>query len=103
MNNKPSETYNLETCRIQIVYKDEIASAPGSVTQVRENAATFMQLAKTRNISFQFTQKNNSYPTARVMMKQTTTKLFRNYKIISKRKEMRINQELKIYKVLFRI
>lgn len=31
---------------IQIVYKSEIASAPGSVTQVRELATSFMHLAK---------------------------------------------------------
>lgn len=31
---------------IQIVYKDEISSAPGSVSQVRETATEFMHLAK---------------------------------------------------------
>lgn len=36
---------------IQIVYKNEIPSAQGSVTQVRECAATFMQLAKTLQIA----------------------------------------------------
>ena len=36
---------------IQIVYKQELASAPGSVSQVREAAATFMQLAKSRDIA----------------------------------------------------
>lgn len=36
---------------IQIVYKRELTSAPGSVSQVRESASTFMQLAKTLNIA----------------------------------------------------
>lgn len=36
---------------IQIVYKAEIASAPGSVTQVRETTTEFMHLAKGRNIA----------------------------------------------------
>lgn len=36
---------------IQIVYKSEIASAPGSVTQVRETTTEFMHLAKGRNIA----------------------------------------------------
>jgi DNA repair protein RadA/Sms len=36
---------------IQIVYKQELSSAPGSVSQVREAAATFMQLAKAKNIA----------------------------------------------------
>lgn len=36
---------------IQIIYKSEISSAPGSVSQVRENANEFMHLAKGRNIS----------------------------------------------------
>lgn len=36
---------------IQIVYKSEIPSAPGSVTQVREAATEFMHLAKGRGIS----------------------------------------------------
>ena len=36
---------------IQLVYKDEIASAPGSVTQVRENAAELMHMAKSFNIA----------------------------------------------------
>ncbi len=36
---------------IQIVYKAELASAPGSVAQVRETAAEFMHLSKGRNIS----------------------------------------------------
>lgn len=36
---------------IQIVYKPDIASAPGSVTQVRETTTEFMHLAKGRNIS----------------------------------------------------
>ena len=35
---------------IQIVYKDEIPSYPGSLIQVRECAATLMQLAKTTQI-----------------------------------------------------
>lgn len=36
---------------IQIVYKNDIPSAPGSVTQVRENAASFMHLAKGREMA----------------------------------------------------
>ncbi|MFN0065443.1 MAG: DNA repair protein RadA [Chlamydiales bacterium] len=36
---------------IQIVYKDEIPSAPGSVVQVRETAAEFMHIAKGEGIS----------------------------------------------------
>lgn len=36
---------------IQIVYKSEIPSAPGSVSQVRETATEFMHLAKGRGIS----------------------------------------------------
>lgn len=36
---------------IQLVYKDEIPSAPGSVTQVRENAAELMHIAKSFNIA----------------------------------------------------
>lgn len=36
---------------IQIVYKAEIPSPPGSVSQVRETAAEFMHLAKGKNIS----------------------------------------------------
>lgn len=36
---------------IQIVYKNEISSAPGSVSQVREVAAEFMHLAKGRGIA----------------------------------------------------
>ncbi|HEX2579130.1 MAG TPA: DNA repair protein RadA [Rhabdochlamydiaceae bacterium] len=36
---------------IQILYKSEIPSAPGSVTQVRELATAFMHLAKKMNIS----------------------------------------------------
>ncbi|MBS0622689.1 MAG: DNA repair protein RadA [Verrucomicrobia bacterium] len=36
---------------IQIVYKAELSSAPGSVTQVRETASEFMHLAKGRNIT----------------------------------------------------
>lgn len=36
---------------IQIVYKSEITSAPGSVTQVRETTTEFMHLAKGRNIA----------------------------------------------------
>lgn len=36
---------------IQIVYKPEISSAPGSVSQVRETATEFMHLAKGRGIS----------------------------------------------------
>ncbi len=36
---------------IQILYKSEIPSAPGSVSQVRETATDFMHLAKGRGIS----------------------------------------------------
>jgi DNA repair protein RadA/Sms len=36
---------------IQIVYKSEISSAPGSVSQVRETTTEFMHLAKGRNIA----------------------------------------------------
>lgn len=36
---------------IQIVYKSEITSAPGSVSQVREAAAEFMHIAKGRGIA----------------------------------------------------
>lgn len=36
---------------IQIVYKEEIQSAPGSVTQVRETTTEFMHLAKGKGIS----------------------------------------------------
>lgn len=36
---------------IQIVYKQEITSAPGSVSQVRETATEFMHLAKGRGIT----------------------------------------------------
>lgn len=36
---------------IQIVYKSEITSAPGSVSQVREAAMEFMHIAKGRNIA----------------------------------------------------
>ncbi len=36
---------------IQIVYKNEIASAPGSVSQVRETTTEFMHLAKGRGIA----------------------------------------------------
>jgi DNA repair protein RadA/Sms len=36
---------------IQIVYKQELPSAPGSVTQVREATCTFMQLAKSYDIA----------------------------------------------------
>ncbi|MBB63893.1 MAG: DNA repair protein RadA [Waddliaceae bacterium] len=36
---------------IQVVYKAEISSAPGSVSQVRETAAEFMHLAKGHKIS----------------------------------------------------
>lgn len=36
---------------IQIMYKPEITSAPGTVSQVRECAALFMQLAKSREVS----------------------------------------------------
>lgn len=36
---------------IQIVYKSEISSAPGSVSQVRETTAEFMHLAKGRGIA----------------------------------------------------
>jgi len=36
---------------IQIVYKSELPSAPGSVTQVREATCTFMQLAKSNDLA----------------------------------------------------
>ena len=36
---------------IQIVYKEEIASSPGSVSQVRETATEFMHIAKGRGIT----------------------------------------------------
>lgn len=36
---------------IQIVYKGEISSAPGSVSQVREAATEFMHIAKSRSIA----------------------------------------------------
>jgi DNA repair protein RadA/Sms len=36
---------------IQIVYKQDITSAPGSVSQVRETASEFMHIAKGRNIT----------------------------------------------------
>jgi DNA repair protein RadA/Sms len=36
---------------IQIIYKSEIASAPGSVTQVRETATEFMHIAKGRGVT----------------------------------------------------
>lgn len=36
---------------IQIMYKSELSSAPGSVSQVRETAAEFMHLAKGRQIA----------------------------------------------------
>lgn len=36
---------------IQIVYKSEISSAPGSVSQVRETTTEFMHLAKGKNIA----------------------------------------------------
>ena len=36
---------------IQIVYKSEIASAPGSVSQIRETATEFMHIAKGRGIA----------------------------------------------------
>jgi DNA repair protein RadA/Sms len=36
---------------IQIVYKSELTSAPGSVSQVRETATEFMHLAKGRNLA----------------------------------------------------
>jgi len=36
---------------IQIVYKQELTSAPGSVSQIRDSAATFMDLAKTNKIA----------------------------------------------------
>lgn len=36
---------------IQIVYKGELTSAPGSVSQVRETATEFMHLAKSRNLT----------------------------------------------------
>ena len=36
---------------IQTMYNEEVASAPGSVSQVRESTNVFMQLAKGLNIS----------------------------------------------------
>ncbi len=36
---------------IQLMHKSEIPSAPGSITQVRENATEFMHLSKGRNIA----------------------------------------------------
>ena len=36
---------------IQIVYKSDITSAPGSITQVRETTTEFMHLAKGRNLA----------------------------------------------------
>jgi len=36
---------------IQIVYKPELSSSPGSVSQVREAASTLMQVAKSKNIA----------------------------------------------------
>ncbi|MCH9627214.1 MAG: DNA repair protein RadA [Chlamydiales bacterium] len=36
---------------IQIIYKSELSSSPGSVTQVRETATELMHLAKSRNLS----------------------------------------------------
>ncbi len=36
---------------IQIVYKQELVSAPGSVSQIRDSAATFMELAKTQKVA----------------------------------------------------
>ena len=36
---------------IQTVYRDELTSAPGSVTQVRESTALLMKIAKSANIS----------------------------------------------------
>lgn len=36
---------------IQIIYKEEITSAPGSVSQVRENTTEFMHMAKGRSIA----------------------------------------------------
>lgn len=36
---------------IQTMYREEIASAPGSVSQVRESTAILMQIAKTRGIA----------------------------------------------------
>jgi DNA repair protein RadA/Sms len=36
---------------IQIIYKSEVSSAPGSVSQVRECAAEFMHLAKSRGMA----------------------------------------------------
>lgn len=43
---------NIIVCdSIQIVYKSEITSAPGSVSQVRETATEFMHIAKGRNIA----------------------------------------------------
>ena len=36
---------------IQTMYNEEVASAPGSVSQVRETTGTLMQIAKGKNIS----------------------------------------------------
>lgn len=36
---------------IQLMYKEEVASAPGSVAQVRETAAEFMHIAKSQGIA----------------------------------------------------
>jgi DNA repair protein RadA/Sms len=36
---------------IQIVYKSELASAPGTVSQIREVASTLMQVSKSQNIA----------------------------------------------------
>lgn len=35
---------------IQTMFKDDVTSAPGSVTQVRESTSTLMRIAKTKNI-----------------------------------------------------
>lgn len=36
---------------IQTMYREEISSAPGSVSQVRESTAILMQIAKSRGIA----------------------------------------------------
>ena len=36
---------------IQIIYKSELSSAPGSVSQVRETATEFMHLAKGKGMA----------------------------------------------------
>ena len=36
---------------IQTMYKDDVAAAPGSVSQVRETTSVLMQLAKGLNIT----------------------------------------------------